>query len=274
MDQVANTRYRVGAVSYLNARPLVEGLENRSGISLVTDVPSRLLRRLLEGEVDIALCPVIDFQRSPSPLLVVPVGGIGSDGPTLTVRLFSRRPLSDLEEVGVDSDSHTSVALLQVVLRHRLGHIPRLRHFDAGLGIEPERDAALLIGDKVVTAAPDESDYPFQLDLGGAWREMTGLPFVFAVWMTRAGADLGTLPAALDDQLELNLAQLPEVASRCGRASGWPVPLAERYLGDILQYHIGGRELEAIQLFWSHCRQLGLTPAQRPLDLYPAEARR
>jgi chorismate dehydratase len=100
---------------------------------------------------------------------------------------------------------------------------------------------------------------------------MTGLPFVFAVWMARAGASLGSLPEGLDEQLTINLARVPEIASRCGPVSGWPVPLAERYLGEILQYRIGDRELQAIQLFWDHCRRLGLTPSERPLALYPLQ---
>lgn len=271
MIETGNSRYRVGAVSYLNARPLIEGLEVRREVSLLTEVPSRLLQRLVDGEVDIALCPIIDFQRSATPLSVVPVGGICSDGPTLTVRLFSRRPLSELEEIAVDNDSHTSVALLQVVLKERLGRIPRLRPFNAGGGIRPTQDAALLIGDKVVTADPGNGDYPFQLDLGGAWREITGLPFVFAVWMTRPGTDLGPLPATLQETLASNLDRIPEIAGRCGPASGWPPNLAEEYLGGILQYRIGDRELQAIQLFWNHCRHLDLTPSDRPLALYPLE---
>jgi chorismate dehydratase len=271
MLEAASNGYRVGAVSYLNARPLIEGLQTRPGVSLVTDVPSGLLRRLVEGEVDLALCPVIDFQRSTAPLRVIPAGGIGSDGPTLTVRLFSRRPISELEEIAVDSDSHTSIALLQVVLRHLLGRVPRLLSFDARTDIPSDHEAALLIGDKVVTADPGKEAYPFQLDLGGAWREMTGLPFVFAVWMARAGASLGSLPEVLEEQLTANLARVPEIASKCGPVSGWPVQLAERYLGEILQYRIGERELQAIQLFWDHCRRLGLTPSERPLALYPLQ---
>jgi len=269
MPKADNSGHRVGAVSYLNARPLIEDLEARPGVSLVTDVPSRLLRRLVDGGVDLALCPVIDYQRSIVPLSVIPVGGIGSDGPTLTVRLFSRRPLPELEAIAVDDDSHTSVALLQFILQHRLGRIPHLRPFDAGAGIEPHHDAALLIGDKVVTADPGDDDYPFQLDLGGAWQEITGLPFVFAVWMARTGVDLGSLPTVLAQQLTLNLARIPEIAARCGNIAGWPARLAEQYLGEILQYRIGDRELEAMQLFWSHCLRLGLTPTQRPLKLYP-----
>jgi len=116
----------VAAVSFLNARPLTEGLADEPGIVLRTDVPSRLLELLLGGGADIALAPVIDFQTAPAELCVVPAGAIGSDGPTHTVRVFSRSPLPSLDVVHVDGDSHTSAALLQVVLEALHGRRPDL----------------------------------------------------------------------------------------------------------------------------------------------------
>ena len=107
---------RIGCVSYLNAKPLIEGLDNRTNPTVRFDVPSRLLDDLQAGNVDIALCPVVDYYRSPVPLRVVPVGGIGSRGPTLTVRLFSRIPLHAVDTVHADSDSHTSVLLMRVLM--------------------------------------------------------------------------------------------------------------------------------------------------------------
>ena len=107
----------VGSVSFLNALPLVDGLDEEPGVKVTSDVPSRLLETLLHGRAAVALCPVIDYQTSPTPLEVVPVGAIGSDSTTLTVRVFSRRPLSDVDHVAVDGDSKTSVALLQVVMQ-------------------------------------------------------------------------------------------------------------------------------------------------------------
>jgi len=87
---------RLATASYLNARPLVEGLEQDCEIELIRRVPSRLLESLESGEADLALCPVIDFQRSTAELEIVPVGAIGCDGPALTVKLFSRKPIDEL----------------------------------------------------------------------------------------------------------------------------------------------------------------------------------
>lgn len=255
----------VAAVSFLNARPLISGLEDEPGVALRTDVPSRLLDLLTAGAADVALCPVIDFQTAPDELCIVPVGAIGSDGATHTVRVFSRAPIASVERIHTDGDSHTSVALLAVVLDALYGRRPEL----VTLGPEPgDPDAVLLIGDKVVHAenGADTARYPYQLDLGEAWRELTGLPFVFAAWLARADADLGRLPEVLTRCRERNRRRTREIVA--AHANGWPVELATRYLERILRYEIGHRELESIELFWGQCRALGIIDDLRPMRLY------
>jgi chorismate dehydratase len=218
-------------VSYLNARPLTDGLEAEPSLRVVSDVPSRLLGRLLAGEVEIALCPIIDYQRAPVELCIVPVGAIGSEGQTLTVRLFADRPFSEVSRVAVDGDSRTSVALLQVLLRDLYGTVAQLEPLPAGpppQRLPPGIDAILLIGDKVVTAAPS---LPYQLDLGEAWRSLTGLPFVFATWLSPITSDLGELPELLRRCRDRNRHRVRELAAAHAGAAGWPVALAEHYLG-------------------------------------------
>jgi chorismate dehydratase len=113
----------IGSVSYLNAKPLIWGIEREGDVRLLLDVPSRLLAGLREGRFDVALLPVIDYQRMPG-LRIVPAGGIGCDGPTLTVRIFSRVPIERIGRLACDTDSHTSVALARVVLAERWGARP------------------------------------------------------------------------------------------------------------------------------------------------------
>lgn len=267
MSNDTRQRFSVSTVSYLNARPLVSGLEVHPEITLVPDVPSRLLDNLVSGRADIALCPVIDFQRSPVPLVIVPVGGIGSDGPTFTVRIFSRQPLGRVRRIWTDIESHTSAALLETIYQTRFGYRPHLEPLsgiDGSGTYSADREALLLIGDKVVGAAPQPDDYPYQLDLGEAWKEMTGFPFVFAVWMAREGTDLGHLPRLLEEQLALNLARISSIAEADAPAAGWPAELAEHYLGRILDYHIGARERSAIETFWKLCKDLGMIAELRP----------
>ncbi len=261
----------VAAVRFLNAVPLVDGLEDDAGLRLAADVPSRLLALLLEGSADIALCPVIDYQSAPAELCVVPVGAIGSDGPTHTVRVFSPEPLDRVETVLVDTDSHTSVALLDVVYTHLFGRRPRLAPLDDPG--HPGTDTVLLIGDKVVTSAPPSSSHPHTLDLGEAWHEITGLPFVFATWMARRGHDLGDLPKRLARRRRHNLEHLDELVERVALPRGWARELAASYLGSILSYELGPRERRAMELFWSRCHELGIIERLRPLRLYPLDVK-
>src|SRR5687767_7383678 len=116
---------RIGSVSYLNAKPLIHGLENQKDLSLILDVPSKLLPGLRDKRFDIALLPVIDYQRLDN-LKIVPSGGIGCDGPTLTVRIFSRVPIEKIQTLACDTDSHTSVALARIILAEEFGIRPRL----------------------------------------------------------------------------------------------------------------------------------------------------
>ena len=265
-----SSEFTIAAVSFLNARPLIEGLDEEPGVHLISDVPSRLLKTLIEDRAAAALCPVIDFQLSPAALSIVPVGAIGSDGPTLTVRVFSQVPMAEVKHVHTDGDSHTSVALLAVVFNALYGQLPEVRALESsdvnGSDIPPT--TVLLIGDKVVRNEPDPALYPHQLDLGEAWRRMTGLPFVFACWMARADHDLGELPDILSRYRDLNRNRVAEIAATHAKASGWPGGLAAAYLGKILRYDIGSRELEAIELFWKRCHKLGLIKRLRPLKLY------
>lgn len=272
-QHTATRPMRVGCVSYLNAKPLIDGLDAEPGITVRADVPARLLADLEAGEVDVALCPVIDFFTSRTPLVLVPVGGIGCEGPTLTVRLYSRVPIDQVTTLHADTDSHTSVALAQVLLAKLFGVRPRIIDYHARERVAEGRideapEAMLLIGDKVVTGSPLAVQYPHQLDLGEGWHEMTGLPFVFAMWMARAGEDLGDLPAQLTARLDANLPQRLLIAERFAALHGWPADLAEHYLIDVLRYRVGRLELEAVARFGRMAGELGLVEPDRALRLY------
>jgi chorismate dehydratase len=165
------TSLRIGCVSFLNAKPLIYGLDDEPKLQMKLDVPSNLLAMLQARTVDVALLPVIDYQRLPG-LRLIPAGGIASDGETLTVRIFNRRPIDTLTMLACDPDSHTSVALARVILAETYGIRPELRDLrDPSL---PPDTPRLLIGDKVITEEPEGFDH--QLDLGEAWKQLTGLP--------------------------------------------------------------------------------------------------
>ncbi len=247
---------RIGCVSYLNAKPLIYGLEKTPGFEVHLAVPSQLLRGLEAPDplqrLHIALLPVIDYQRLPG-LCIVPSGGICSDGTTLTVRIFSRRPVQKIRTIACDTDSHTSVVLARLVLATHFGVRPE---FADRAGNEDQADAQLLIGDKVVCEEPP--GYEHQLDLGEAWKAMTGLPFVFAVWTARQETDLRDLPQRLSEARVNGLAAVEELVDRFAVPRGWPRALALKYLTHYLRFSIGARELQAIALFHQMAAQHSL----------------
>ena len=265
------SKLRVGSVSFLNAKPLIYCLHDDTSIQLILDVPSRLLDGLLRHDLDVALLPVIDYQRMPGLNLIARGGGIACDGPTLTVRIFSRVPISQITALACDTDSHTSVALARVLLAEQYQLRPEMIPLPRKASEIPSAampTSMLLIGDKVIGDEPP--DYPHQLDLGEAWKNLTGLPFVFAAWMSRSGIELGDLPEKLEASRKLGLSQVDRIIEREAPARRWPVDVARRYLTEYLKFEIGPRQLQAIELFHSLAHRHGLIDhAPDPLRITP-----
>ena len=256
---------RVGGVSFLNAKPLIYGLDAHDWVRLSLDVPSRLLDGLVAGRLDVALLPVIDYQRFPG-LRLLTAGGIGCDGATLTVRIFSRVPISQVRTLACDPDSHTSVALARIVLADHFGVRPAF--VDLIDGEDAPETARLLIGDKVICDEP--AGYPHQVDLGEAWKAMTGLPFVFAAWMVREDVDLGDLPDVLNRARREGLRHVDEIVARHATPRGWPADTARRYLTEHLHFEIGPRQVEAVRAFHARAARHGVIPSPpRELRIEP-----
>ena len=269
-------RVRIGIVEYLNTAPLVEGLKDTAGLELVRAVPSRLIDLLLDGRIDIGLISLIDSARSPVPLSLFSAGMIGCDGPTLTVRLFSSIPIERITRIHADTDSHTSVCLAKILLDRVYGRNPQFLDYDAreraGDGL-PDTDsgetwpeAMLLIGDKVVSDCPPAVRYPHQLDLGEAWRRLTGLPFVYAAWACRADRVSELLPwaALLDRTRRRNLMRADHVVTTHAPSHGWPIDLAGEYLGRRLRFDFNGRAVEGARHFLRLASDSGLAPQNEP----------
>jgi chorismate dehydratase len=263
VKETSLNQIRVGSVSYLNAKPLIYGLEAAADLSLQLEVPSRLLAGLQEQRFDIALLPVIDYQRLES-LVMVPSGAIGCDGPTLTVRIFSKKPIREIRTMACDTDSRTSVALARVVLAEKFGIRPTF--VDLVKGDDRPVDARLLIGDKVVCEEPPGFDH--QLDLGHAWKEMTALPFVFAIWTARKGVDLRDLPQRLEHARHEGLKNVDKIIKRDALRRGWPAGMALQYLTLYLKFNVGERELEAIRLFHAMAAKWWTLREPRKIELY------
>lgn len=247
---------RIACVRYLNTVPLIEGLSKLDGVELLPTVPAGIAGMVLDGRADVGLVSLADAARGG--LVLLPVGMIGCDGPTMTVRVFSRRPLGEVRTIGGDTESHTSVELCRLLMRAKMKVEVEIAPFKAG-GEGEWPEAVLLIGDKVVTQAPPADDYPHQLDLGQAWKELTGLPFVYAMWACRAGEvespAVRSAAAVLDRQRRHNAGRMDWIARKHAAAHGWPDELAREYLGVRLRYEVTARAREAAERF---VREAGL----------------
>jgi chorismate dehydratase len=178
-------KIRVGIVNYLNTKPLLYGLERSpmaEQIELVGDYPSRLASMLINGEIDLGLIPVAVIPELPS-WHIIGNYCIGTEGEIASVALFSEVPMNEIEKVYLDYQSRTSVALLRYLMREYWGISPEIIQ-SAG---EKYRDeirgstAGLVIGDR---AFEQRKRSTFIYDLGSEWRSITGLPFVFAAWIS------------------------------------------------------------------------------------------
>ncbi|MDC0429022.1 menaquinone biosynthesis protein [Phycisphaerales bacterium] len=274
MVHPTESELRLGVVSYLNTLPLIDGLERAEGVRIFSDVPSKLAGVLEAGKTDLSLCSVIDQQRATVPLALVPVGQIGCDGATWTVRLFSRRPLSEIEEVACDTDSHTSIALLRVLLAEQHGRTPVFNPIQARDVAMPDwPDVVLLIGDKVVRSGPSAETHPFQLDLGAAWHELTGLPFVFASWFCRSDLDersldrVRRLAIIVDHARRRNARRIPNIAHQHAEAHGWRTDQAIEYLESRLRFECTPRSIESVRVFLDAAAKIEAISNPQPLRI-------
>jgi chorismate dehydratase len=178
-------KIKVGAVSYLNTKPYIWGLTHSSIIEMIDlkiDYPARIAQGLIDGSLDIGLVPVAILPSLPSFHFVCDYG-IACDGEVASVALFSQVPLHEIETIHLDFHSRTSVALLKILLDSHWKIKPQLLETqpDKPISIQ-DKSAALLIGDKALV---ERSSTKYIYDLGTAWKEFTGLPFVFAAWVSK-----------------------------------------------------------------------------------------
>jgi predicted solute-binding protein len=239
------SRYRIGSVPYLNARPLVEGLADH----LIFEVPSRLADRFAAGELDAALLPVYEAVSHERALIADDMA-IASRGEVFSVFLAHREPLNAIETVALDPASHTSNHLLRCLFAEFHGPEPEYVKEPAD-----ELQARLLIGDPAIrfrqAHAADDWKY---LDLGAEWMRCTGLPFVFACWVLREGArDAEALASALREVKLRGLAARERIASEYEDAE-----FVRHYLTHYIRFDLRAEEKQAIALFAALLRKHGL----------------
>jgi chorismate dehydratase len=254
---------RIGAVKYLNARPLtftLEDLPHRWDIRY--DVPSVCAALLHSGEADLGLIPSVEYLQFPE-YRFVPGVGIGSDGPVGSVALFTARELSDVRHIALDTTSRTSVALLKILCVHRFRIGPRFVPQPPNLARMLEHcDAALVIGDRAL-----EVDHRAlqlrRIDLGAEWNELTALPFIYAGWTGRPDLIDADVIRDLQNAQQGGVAAIDTIAGLYARGDPAVQARAASYLRDNVKYGLGPREAVGLQTFLDYAADLGLGPPRR-----------
>jgi chorismate dehydratase len=267
---VSPNRLRLGAVSYLNARPLVYGLERKPRFDLRYDVPSECARLLHDGAIDVGLIPSIEYLRGPQPYVLVPGPAVTSRGPVASVALYTRLEPRDIRSVAMDSSSRTSVALATVMLRRFFGASPEAVSMAPDLeSMLARADAALIIGDLALFLNPQSAIQ--KIDLGDLWTSTTGLPFVYAFWAGWPDVVTPDDAEALRHARDEGVAHAGEVARAYYPDDPASQAVAARYLRDNIRYVLGHEELEGLRTFYAYAAELGLVAFDGTLRFYHAE---
>ncbi|PSK89028.1 menaquinone biosynthetic enzyme MqnA/MqnD family protein [Taibaiella chishuiensis] len=178
-----NRKIKVSAVSYLNTKPLLYGIERHAvmqDMDLVLEYPSLIARHLQEDTTDIGLVPVAAIPSIPNARIISDYG-IGADGKVASVCIFSKVPMEQIRQVYLDYQSRTSVRLAQVLLRHYWKQdVEFLQAPENYIDLVSGTTAAVIIGDR---ALEQLGNFAYIYDLAENWKAFTGLPFIFAAWV-------------------------------------------------------------------------------------------
>lgn len=264
-------RLRLGRIPYINVYPVHAAMDRGLvpvDADLVTGTAADLNDLLAAGELDVSLVSAVEYARNASAWHLLPDLAVSCDGPVRSVKLFSRRPVAELDDAPIllTASSRTSVLLLELLCRHRWRVTPRFATVRAeapdlaNLSGFPH-EAVLVIGDAALLLGA-EACYPVEVDLGAAWRDWTGLPFVFAVWAARRRAEASAVAAvheALLASRTWGLAHLDDLAGAAAAATGLPAALCRHYF-DGLDYGLSYRHLAGLTDFFRRLAADGLVP--------------
>ncbi len=259
---------RLGAVSYLNTKPLVYGLDAYPDqFDVRFDVPAKCAELLHDNKVDLGLIPAIEYLRGD--YAIVPGVSIASYGDVATVAVFTRKPIDRVETIALDLSSRTSVALTRVLCAKRWGIAPKFTPAEPDL----DRDAAeggCGAGDRRsgVRRSIRPSHDVTKIDLGGEWTALTGLPFVYAMWVGRPGAASPRQCRMLQEARERGDANLDAIARQVGGGDARLEQRALTYLRDNLKYGLGEAEQAGLRRFHELAADIAVVPGLKPLTFF------
>jgi chorismate dehydratase len=248
-------KIKVGIVNYLNTKPLIYGLQQSpvmEQMELIGDYPANVARMLLEGKIDMGLVPVAVIPHLKEYHINTDFC-IGCDGPVVSVCLFSEVPLEQIETVLMDYQSRTSVALARVLLREYWKISPQLVDTKADYRADIKgTTAGVVIGDR---ALEQRSKSTYVYDLGEAWKALTGLPFVFAAWVSNKKLPADFV-AAFNEANEAGVNYIPRVVA----STSYPAFDLHAYYTRFINYQLDAPKREALDLFLSKLTEQAAAP--------------
>jgi len=258
---------RIGAVSYLNARPLSFSLARLAPrAEIVVDVPSRLAEGLASGNLDVALVSSIQHFRTPGSTIVSDAC-VACRGPVRSLKLYGRVAPERIRTLALDEGSRTSAALTRILLKERFGLEPEIERLPIGASADDTAaDAVMLIGDRGMR--PLEGRFAFVWDLGEEWTRWTGLPFVCAMWVARPRVDLDGLERVLEAARDEGQRRLAHIARLAAPDVGISEEECLAYVRDDLVFRLGERERRGLLAFSEYAVRHGLASTGGKLVFY------
>ena len=260
-------KLKIGVVPYVNAKPLIYGLEKQSDkIDLFYDVPSALPERLEKDELDVILMPSVNYFRG-NDYKIIPGSSISSSGPVESVKLFIKAPtVEKIRVVALDKDSLTSCVLTKIILWKRYSMKPEFITLEDKSKIYNEyADAFLVIGDDALKL--QEGDFTV-LDLGQEWKELAGLPFVYALWVTRSKSKLHGIEKLLTDAKERGLKSLDKIACLEAERLKLRKDRCLKYLKESIRYDLGEQEIKGLKSFYKYAMEMGEVSEGIKIEFY------
>lgn len=265
---------RIGAVSFLNTKPLIYGIEKNlfpHNFQLSKAIPSALAVELNAGKLDVALIPSIAYAKNSPELQIVPECGIIAHDEVKSIRLYFNKSLKSIKSVAIDISSMTSVVLTKILLAEKFEIKPDL------IAARPDidkmlasADAALVIGDSALfKTKPTDENY---LDLAEEWHDMTGLPFVFAVWAGHRNAlDVDDIQSIISSKI-LGQDNIDSLCQEAAVEYNTDFGLVKSYLTENVQFDLGDDEIAGMRHFFELAYYHGALEYLPSLNFFPLES--
>ena len=256
-------KIKIGAVPYMNAKPLIYGLGNNRAVELLFDVPAILTEMLSREMVDVALVPSIEYFLN-SHLLIIPDIAIASHGEVKSVKLLVRN--NPIEKVALDIASNTSKVLSSIIMSEKYHLTPAFIPWNPSEeNLDAQADAFLIIGDNALKTANTSC---FTIDLGKEWQALTHLPFVYAFWATKRKTKITGIRDILYEAKIKGLSKLEELAAKEAKRLGLTFDECFDYLSKNICYELGKEELAGLKTFYVYSTKMGLVKEGINIEFY------